>query len=236
MPPAAQYWAAIPAAGTGSRLAAERPKQYLELRGRSIIEHSLLPFLNHPRIRGVVVALAPGDPWWGKLPATIRDDVTVVEGGAERLHSVRNCLRHLLTIADANDWVLVHDAARPCLRRQDLDLLLTQAGAHPVGGILAVPVRDTMKRAQESKDIAATVDRHNMWHALTPQMFRLGALEQAISHAIAAGNIVTDEAQAMELAGTPGMLVQGHADNIKVTLNDDLAIAELFLSRLEAIP
>lgn len=233
MPPAVQCWAAIPAAGTGSRLATERPKQYLQLRGRSIIEHSLQRFLDHPGIRGVVVALAPGDPWWSQLPPAVHAAVSVVEGGAERLHSVLNCLRHLLTVAHAEDWVLVHDAARPCLRRADLDLLLAQAGAHPVGGILAVPVRDTMKRAQDSGVIAATVDRHNLWHALTPQMFRLGALERAISAAVSAGRMITDEAQAMELAGTPGLLVHGHADNIKVTLTDDLAIAELFLSRLE---
>ena len=232
MPPAAQCWAAIPAAGTGSRLAAGRPKQDLEIRGRSLIEHSLRPFLGHPAIRGVVVALAPGDPWWGQLPAGVRDAVQVVDGGVERLHSVRNCLRHLLTVASATDWVLVHDAARPCLRREDLDLLLTRAGTHAVGGILAVPVRDTMKRARQSGEIEVTVDRLNLWHALTPQMFRLGALEQAIANAIAAGTVVTDEAQAMELAGMPGILVQGHADNIKVTLADDLATAELFLSRL----
>jgi len=233
MPPAAQCWAAIPAAGTGSRLAAGRPKQYLEIRGRSLIEHSLRPFLGHPGIRGVVVALAPGDRWWGGLPASVRDAVQVVDGGVERLHSVRNCLRHLLTVASATDWVLVHDAARPCLRREDLDLLLDRAATHAVGGILAVPVRDTMKRARPSGEIEVTVDRLNLWHALTPQMFRLGALEQAIAKAIAAGTVVTDEAQAMELAGMPALLVQGHADNIKVTLADDLAAAELFLSRLE---
>ncbi len=233
MPPAAQCWAAIPAAGTGSRLAAERPKQYLELRGRSILEHSLRPFLAHPDIRGVVVALAPGDPWWGQLPAGVREAVRVVDGGSERLHSVQKCLRHLLTVAALNDWVLVHDAARPCLRREDLDRLLAEAGAHGVGGILALPVRDTMKRARSTGEIEATVDRRDLWHAMTPQMFRLGALEQAISGAIAEGTLVTDEAQAMELAGTPGLLVRGHADNIKVTLADDLAMAELILSRLE---
>ena len=198
------------------------------------MEHSLRPFLEHPDIRGVVVALAPGDSWWGQLPAAVRDAVRVVEGGAERLHSVRNCLRHLLTLGTPADWVLVHDAARPCLRREDLDLLLTRAGAHAVGGILAVPARDTMKRARSTGEVEVTVDRRNLWHALTPQMFRLGALEQAISSSIAAGTLVTDEAQAMELAGASGLLVQGHADNIKVTLADDLASAELFLSRLEA--
>ena len=233
MPAAAQCWAAIPAAGTGSRLGAGRPKQYLEIRGCSLIEHCLRPFLEHPDIRGVVVALAPGDSWWGQLPAAVRNAVRVVEGGPERLHSVRNCLRHLLSMGTAADWVLVHDAARPCLRREDVDLLLTRAGAHAVGGILAVPARDTMKRARSTGEVEVTVDRRNLWHALTPQMFRLGALEQAISRSIAAGTLVTDEAQAMELAGASGLLVQGHADNIKVTLADDLAIAELFLSRSE---
>lgn len=233
MPAAAQCWAAIPAAGIGARLAAGRPKQYLDLRGRCILEHSLQPFLDHPRIHGVVVALAPGDPWWKELPAAVRDRVTVVEGGEERVHSVLNCLRQLLAVADAGDWVLVHDAARPCLRRDDLDALLEQAGAHPVGGILALPVRDTMKRADAAGNIAATVDRANLWHALTPQMFRLGALEQAITAAAAAGTLVTDEAQAMEFAGTPGCLVRGHAGNIKVTLAEDLVVAELFLSHME---
>jgi 2-C-methyl-D-erythritol 4-phosphate cytidylyltransferase len=233
MPAAVQCWAAIPAAGIGSRLAAARPKQYLPLRGRTILEHSLGPFLGHDRVRGVVVAIARGDPWWQELPAQVRGQVSVVQGGAERLHSVLNCLRHLLTVGNPGDWVLVHDAARPCLRRADLDALLDQAGAHPVGGILALPVRDTMKRADGAGDIAATVDRANLWHALTPQMFRLGALERALGAAAEAGRLVTDEAQAMEFAGTPGRLVRGHADNIKVTLPDDLAMAALFLSRLE---
>lgn len=233
MSAAVQCWAAIPAAGIGSRLAAERPKQYLTLRGRTILEHSLRPFLGHGRIRGVVVAIAAGDPWWPELPVPLRRQVSVVEGGAERLHSVLNCLRHLLTLGKPEDWVLVHDAARPCLRRADLDALLDRAGAHPVGGILAVPVRDTMKRADAAGNIAATVDRASLWHALTPQMFRLGPLERAIGAAAAGGRLVTDEAQAMEFAGTPGRLVHGHADNIKVTLPDDLAMADLFLSRLE---
>ncbi|MBI1731608.1 MAG: 2-C-methyl-D-erythritol 4-phosphate cytidylyltransferase [Gammaproteobacteria bacterium] len=228
---AAQCWGAIPAAGIGSRFAAGRPKQYLRIRGRSVLEHALRPFLGHPAIRGIVVALAEGDPWWEELPAEVRKSVTVIDGGAERIHSVRNCLRHLLTVGDPDDWVLVHDAARPCLRREDLDLLLSKVASHAVGGILALPVRDTMKRADRCGDIAATVDRAGLWHALTPQMFRLRALDRALSAALAAGTPVTDEAQAMELAGTPGMLVQGHADNIKVTLNDDLAMAELLLSR-----
>lgn len=233
---AAQCWAAIPAAGIGARLAAERPKQYLPLHGRTILEHALRPFLGHARIRGVVVALAPGDRWWTELPAAVRDRVSIVDGGTERVHSVLNCLRHLLTVADAADWVLVHDAARPCLRAADLDSLLEQAGAHGVGGILALPARDTMKRADAAGNIAATVDRARLWHALTPQMFRLGALERALAAALASGRLVTDEAEAMEFAGTPGRLVRGHADNIKVTLPDDLVMAELFLAQREESP
>jgi 2-C-methyl-D-erythritol 4-phosphate cytidylyltransferase len=233
MAPAVQCWGAVPAAGIGARLMADRPKQYLEVRGRTILEHSLRPMLHHPAVRGIVVALAPGDRWWTTLPENVRSAVTVVDGGPERTHSVRNCLRRLLAMGNPRDWVLVHDAARPCLRRADLDLLLETAGIHAVGGILALPVRDTMKRADASGTIAATVDRTGLWHALTPQLFRLGALEEALSAAITAGTAVTDEAQAMELAGTPGMLVPGHADNIKVTMEDDLSLAELFLSRLE---
>jgi 2-C-methyl-D-erythritol 4-phosphate cytidylyltransferase len=236
MAPAVQCWCAVPAAGIGARFAADRPKQYLPLQGRTIIEHSLRPFLGHPAVRGVVVALAPGDRWWETIPGAVRHSVTTVEGGAERIHSVRSCLQRLLAMANPDDWVLVHDAARPCLRRADLDLLLARAGAHAVGGILAVPVRDTMKRADAAGNIASTVDRAGLWHALTPQMFRLGALEHALAQAISAGAAVTDEAQAMELAGTPGTLVPGHADNIKVTTDEDLALAGLYLSGLEDNP
>jgi 2-C-methyl-D-erythritol 4-phosphate cytidylyltransferase len=233
MPPAVKCWAAIPAAGIGTRFGADRPKQYLPLRGRTLLEHALRPFLDHPGIAAVVVALAPGDRWWATLPAALRGRVQVTAGGVERPHSVLGCLRHLLRTGGPEDWVLVHDAARPCLRRTDLDVLIAQAGAHPVGGILAVPVRDTLKRAGAGAEIAATVDRSQLWHALTPQMFRLGALEAALTAAVAAGRTVTDESQAMEMVGARGMLVRGHVDNIKVTQVDDLAMAELLLARAE---
>ena len=135
--------------------------------------------------------------------------------------------------ADEQDWVLVHDAARPCLRRADMDRLMQDLVAHPVGGILALPVRDTMKRAGPDMDITATVDRSDLWHALTPQMFRIGMLRRALEDAVAAQRVVTDEAQAVEMAGYSPRLVAGHADNIKVTHPGDLPLAELFLSQQE---
>ncbi len=233
MPAAAQCWAAIPAAGIGARLAAERPKQYLDLRGRSILEHSLQPFLDHPRIRGVVAALAPGDPWWKELPGTVRDRVTVVEGGDERVHSVLNCLRHLLSVADAGDWVLVHDAARPCLAQAHLDALIAELAADEVGGLLAVPVADTLKRADADARVIATEPRENLWQAQTPQMFRHGLLLRALE-ALGAGT-PTDEARAIEHLGLKPKLVACDATNLKVTYPQDLKLAELILRQAKTV-
>jgi len=233
MPSAPRYWAALPAAGTGTRLGAAVPKQYLELRGRSILAWSLDRLTSHPLISGVAVALAPGDARWSALGLGADPKVHVTEGGAERCHSVLNCLRLLAGEAAPGDWVLVHDAARPCVRRSDIDALIEATRGHPVGGILALPARDTLKRAGADGNIAATVDRQGLWHALTPQLFRLGALTDALESAILAGRIVTDEAQAMEFAGAQPLLVRGHSDNIKITHADDLALAGLFLAQQE---
>lgn len=227
------YWAVIPAAGVGTRMAAEIPKQYLSLRGRTIIEHTLERFLSHPRIDGIVVAVAADDPIWPTLPAAVRARIRRADGGAERCHSVLNALKVLASAGQGGDWALVHDAARPCVRRADIDLMIETLSDHPVGGILAVPVRDTMKRADGALSISATVDRSGLWHALTPQMFRVGALAAAIERALASGVKVTDEAQAMELIGLAPRLVEGHADNIKITRPQDLELAELYLRHQE---
>jgi len=211
-------------------MGAELPKQYLRILGRTVIEHTIGRFLNHPRIGGVVVALAVGDPYWEELPVSRNDRVYRVDGGAERCHSVRNALAFLAGgMAAAGDWVLVHDAARPCLRHADIERMLARIGSDEAGGILAVPVRDTMKRAGERGQIVETVDRRRLWHALTPQMFRLGVLAAAIDGALDAGVAVTDEAQAMEMTGCAPLLVEGHADNLKITQAQDLKLAELFL-------
>lgn len=219
----------VPAAGTGSRMGAELPKQYLPLAGRPILQHTLERLAAHPAIEAVAVALAPEDRWFDGLDIAGGERVWRVAGGAERCHSVANALRALSRRAAPEDWVLVHDAARPCLRRADLDRLMTELGRHPVGGLLALPVRDTMKRADAAMDVTETVDRTGLWHALTPQMFRLGALGAALEAALGAGVLVTDEAQAMERAGARPRLVEGHPDNIKITRPQDLVLAELYL-------
>lgn len=227
----ARHWVVIPAAGVGARMKADRPKQYLPLYGKTVIEHTLNCFTQHPAITGIVVALSPDDPYWPGLHIESRLPLHIAAGGQERCHSVLNALHLLAQHAASDDWVLVHDAARPCLTRPDIDKLCTELNDDTVGGILAVPVRDTMKRADGEGRIGATEDRNGLWHALTPQMFRLGLLTQALEQALADGFVVTDEASAVEHAGLRPKLVEGRADNIKVTRPEDLALAEFFLGR-----
>jgi 2-C-methyl-D-erythritol 4-phosphate cytidylyltransferase len=227
------YWALVPAAGVGLRMGAQVPKQYLTLHGRSILDHSLDRLLDHPRIEGVYLALSPDDGWWPESGFFNDPRVTRVDGGRERCHSVLNALYALSGCAAADDWVLVHDAARPCLRRSDLERLIEQLSDHPAGGLLGRPVHDTMKRAGPDRRIEATVPREGLWHAYTPQMFRLGPLRQALERALAEGRLVTDEASAMELAGDRPLLVEGAGDNLKITRPEDLALAAFYLEQQE---
>ncbi len=221
-----KYWLVMPAAGIGRRFGADRPKQYAPLCGRTVIEWALALFLADPRCSGAVVALALDDPYWTVIaPPT----VLVVAGGQERSHSVRNALAALAERASLEDWVLVHDAARPCLPRQDLDRLLEELGGHPVGGLLATPAADTLKRSDALRDVQQTVDRAGLWRALTPQMFRYGRLCEALDRAHAAGRIPTDEAQAIEWLGDRPRLVEGDCANLKITSAADLAIAAALL-------
>lgn len=217
--------AIVPAAGIGSRMGADCPKQYLPLVGRTILEHTLGCLLSHPAIARVIVALAPHDGWFEQLPVAADPRILRVEGGAERAYSVLNALR----VAEA-DWVLVHDAARPCLTHGDLDRLIAAALASD-GAILGSRVRDTMKRTDAQGNILATVEREQLWHALTPQMFPTQALRRALEEGLTLGAIITDEASAMERAGFTVKMVEGRADNIKVTRPEDLALAGLFLSQ-----
>lgn len=213
----------IPAAGIGSRMRADRPKQYLPLAGRALIEHTLDCFLDHPGLQKLVVCIAADDPWWPQLSCANHPLIQRAAGGAERADSVLNGLRVLLESgASAADWVLVHDAARPNLARTDLDRLLAELADDPVGGLLAVPARDTLKRAGSDGRVQETVDRSVIWQAYTPQMFCLGALRNALDDALAAGAQVTDESSAMEFAGFAPRLVEGRADNLKVTRPEDL--------------
>ena len=217
------FWAVIPAAGVGARMAADRPKQYLQLGGLTILEHSLLCFLDHPKLKGMVVSLAVDDPYWPTLPCALDSRIQRVAGGKERADSVLNALLHLhASGADDHDWVLVHDAARPNLARSDLDNLLGELAHDPVGGLLAVPAKDTLKRADANGRVSETVDRSLIWQAYTPQMFRLGALHRALADSLVSNVPITDEASAIEWAGQSPRLIEGRADNIKVTRPEDL--------------
>ncbi|HCJ29827.1 MAG TPA: 2-C-methyl-D-erythritol 4-phosphate cytidylyltransferase [Pseudomonas sp.] len=221
MPPS--FWVVIPAAGVGSRMRADRPKQYLPLAGKTIIEHTLDCFLGHPGLQGLVVSLAAKDPYWSGLCCANDPRIYRADGGAERSDSVLAGLRHLAELgAGDNAWVLVHDAARPNLSRQDLDKLLTELADDPVGGLLAVPARDTLKRVGIDGRVSETIDRSVIWQAFTPQMFRLGALRDALAGALEADAAVTDEASALEWAGHHPKLIEGRADNLKVTRPEDL--------------
>ena len=225
-----KFYAVVPAAGAGSRMGAEIPKQYLTLAGQTVLEHSLDVLLACERIATVVLVLSADDERWPEIQDRYKDSrVETVTGGAERCHSVLNGLEHLAGTAGVDDWVLVHDAARPCVRQQDIEMLMTRLEDHAVGGLLGVPVADTMKQVDSDSMILKTVERDGLWRALTPQMFRLGPLRDALQQAIASGVMVTDDASAMEMAGYRARMVEGQADNIKITRPADLQLAEFYL-------
>ncbi len=226
-------WAIIPAAGVGRRIESETPKQYLHINGKTILEYSIELFLNHNLIDGVVIVLSEDDRIWSSLQIDQKDKLITTIGGVERFHSVLNGLIALDSQLDEDDWVLVHDAARPCLEIGDIDKLINTISTHPTGGILAMPVKDTMKRSKTDNLILKTVEREGLWHALTPQMFRYKKLRQAIESAIKENIPITDEAQAIEQTGERPMLVEGSARNIKVTRPEDLALASFYLSQME---
>jgi len=222
--------AVIPAAGVGKRFGAGMPKQYLSLAGRSIQQHTLDRLAAMTEISQIVVAISAEDRLAQTLPYARPERLRFVLGGAERMDSVLAGLRALRERgADDSDWVLVHDVARPLLRPADVRHLLTTLVDDPVGGILANPVRDTMKRGR-ADGIETTVARDNLWHALTPQLFRLGALAHALEVALAEVAVVTDEASAMERLGHKPRLIEGARDNLKITFPDDLALAEALLA------
>ena len=223
-------WVIIPAAGVGRRMGSDIPKQYLLLNNKPVIEHTINVFSSHDAISEIIVSISKEDEYWPSLNIGCCKPIHKVEGGKERCDSVLNGLKFLQDIAKADDWVLVHDAARPCLRNEDLDLLLEELQQHEVGGILAVPVRDTMKRSVEKTNlIKETVDRDALWHALTPQMFRYKLLKDALETSLKNNKSITDEASAIELAGYQPVLVEGHSDNIKITRPEDLTLAAFYL-------
>jgi 2-C-methyl-D-erythritol 4-phosphate cytidylyltransferase len=231
-----RYWAVVPAAGSGVRMGGELPKQYLPLAGRTVIEHTLQRLLDHERISGVVVAIAASDNCFSAVRPRLVDHgkpCLVVEGGAERFQSVLNALHALEKIASATDWVLVHDAVRPCVRRDDISRLMDVLQGHAAGGLLGLPLHDTIKRVDTAAQVAATLDRSLLWRALTPQMFRLDALGAALERVQTDQVGATDECAAMEYAGAAPQMVEGASDNIKITLPQDLVLAEFYLSQQE---
>jgi 2-C-methyl-D-erythritol 4-phosphate cytidylyltransferase len=223
-----RYWLVMPAAGSGQRFGQELPKQYMPLAGRTVIECSLAPFLADPRCSAVVVAVAASDQRFALLQVAKEARVSSVTGGAQRADSVLAALESIH--AGDDDWVLVHDAARPCVTRAEIDALLECAGSDAAGGLLAVPLADTLKREQAGR-VHATPSRESLWRALTPQMFRLGALRSALQAARIAGRIPTDEAQALEWQGQKPRLVAGSAMNLKITTAADLLLAGAILSQ-----
>ena len=228
-----KIWVIIPAAGVGRRMGSDVPKQYLLLNDKPVIEHTLNIFKSHPAVSEIVVAISNEDEYWSSVNTSSSNIIHKTDGGKERCDSVLNGLEFLQNKADVDDWVLVHDAARPCLREKDLNLLLDTLIQHDVGGILAVPVRDTMKRSEKDSNlIAETVERENLWHALTPQMFRYKLLNDALKSALNENKTITDEASAIEHAGYKPVLVEGHADNIKITRPEDLALAAFYLRQV----
>lgn len=223
----------VPAAGGGLRLGADRPKQYVALRGQPILLHTLDRLASYPRLRGILIGIAADDAYWPTLNVSTPKLIGTYVGGEQRAKTVLNGLQALARHAGPNDWVLVHDAARPCLRHSDIDRLLAAVDGHADGGLLALPLSDTLKRADHNGSVSETVIRTGLWRALTPQAFPIAALRTALDAALRAGIEITDEASAMEYTGARPRLVPGHADNIKITLPGDLALAELYLREQE---
>lgn len=227
--PQSAVWTIVPAAGIGSRMGSAIPKQYLTLLGRPVIEHTLTLLLSHPAINTLYLPLDTQDSHWPQLALAQDSRIRTVAGGQERCHSVLNALHEIAGQAHPQDWVLVHDVARPCLWLEDLDRLFSELADDDVGGLLGVPVADTLKRTDEHGRVRETIDRRQVWRAYTPQMFRFGVLYEALQDALAQNALVTDEASAVERAGFCPRMVQGRGDNIKITVPSDLVMAELYL-------
>jgi len=214
---------------------ADRPKQYLPLAGATVLEYTLKQLLSHRKVKGLIVSVAEHDEYWPALKLAGDSRVIAVAGGEERCHSVLNGLKKLMIYAGPADWVMVHDVARPCLSHDELDSLFEAAENATVDGfVLGMPVRDTMKQTTSEGIVENTPDRSCLWHAFTPQMFRLGELLAAIDSCLEDGKLVTDEASAMEQCGHSVQMVAGSANNIKITRPEDLPLAEFILKNFES--
>ena len=235
------FWVIIPAAGLGQRMQSEIPKQYLKINNKTVIEHTLECFINHPKIAGVVVVKHSEDSYWDQLHYKFQTTpVFTTEGGVDRNDSVLQGIKYLMNIKQlaADTWVMVHDAARPCLPKTDIDALLSIRQSDCIGGILASPVRDTMKRVSKINEdqsdslmVSHTESREGLWHALTPQMFRLSKLFEAIRYCQNNNIMVTDDCSAMAALGLNPIIVEVSHNNIKVTYADDIALASFFIKQ-----
>ena len=224
-------WVVVPAAGRGTRFGSPLPKQYLQVAGQPLIAHTLAALLSHPMVDGALVAISTNDADWPGWTAFQEKPVLTCVGGDTRAQSVLAALEALPAVVKADDFVLVHDAARPNLRGEDLQQLLGRGRADPVGAILAAPVRDTLKRAGDDGGIDGSEPRQHLWRAMTPQLFRRFQLTRALQEAGKAGVEVTDESMAMELQGLRPLLIEGNEDNLKVTTPADLARFQFILSQ-----
>jgi 2-C-methyl-D-erythritol 4-phosphate cytidylyltransferase len=234
----------VPAAGVGKRMKAQCPKQYLSIDQQTILEHTVFRLLSHPLIAHVVIAISEGDEYFKDTALNVNSNISVVHGGAERVDSVLAGL-HSINSEDF-PWVMVHDAARPCVSLDDISALIDQTQRNNCGGLLAYPVRDTMKKARSvhshQKNIASTnkemvektIEREDLWHALTPQLYKTNELISAISQALQSNITITDESSAIEYAGFGSLLVEGNGNNIKITRPDDLTLASFILSQQNA--
>jgi len=233
-----KIWAVVPAAGIGARMNSVIPKQYLQLQGKPVLAHTLQRLLELPLICKIVVALSAEelqsvDSYWQQLQINDNPRIHVCAGADSRQGSVFNALDVLAEQAHDDDWVLVHDAVRPCVRISDINRLISAVEHHPAGGLLAAPIRDTLKLASENSgadSVQATLDRRHIWAALTPQMFRYGLLRKALQHALSSGLEITDESSAIEASGYKPLLIRGNPDNIKITHPEDLMLASAILT------
>ncbi|MFT6407031.1 MAG: 2-C-methyl-D-erythritol 4-phosphate cytidylyltransferase [Arenicella sp.] len=223
-----KFWVVMPAAGSGRRMRETIPKQYLSINGSAVIEHAIKVFLKNLEIEKIMVSLAKDDQRFSQLRIANDRRVKTTTGGNSRAQSVLNGLNALSAMDD--DWVLVHDAARPCLSAVLLAKLIDCLRDDQVGGILAVPAKDTLKRATADQTISSTVDRADIWQAQTPQMFRYGLLKAALTTAIEQGVETTDEASSLEYCGYQAKLIEGDSRNLKITTPEDFAIAEFLLN------
>jgi 2-C-methyl-D-erythritol 4-phosphate cytidylyltransferase len=223
-------WCVIPAAGKGVRAGGDRPKQYQHVAGRPLLDHTLERLAAHPLIAGLMVVIAADDTHFATVDQVLGKPLLTAVGGSERSYSVLAGVDALPASVHSDAFVLVHDAARPCVRADDITRLITLAGCGE-GGLLGAPLRDTLKRADDTGHSSATEPRDGRWRAFTPQMFRRAGLARALRFAADAGIVVSDEAMAIERAGGQPLLVEGSEDNIKVTTPADFALAEFLLGR-----